>query len=875
MSGSAARRSSVRRVVAGVVAVALLASLAVAAGVGGAPPSGATPTAAAAPAAGADDASVRTPGPDGCTVRFPDVPCEYGFYEEIELLARDAIALGFPDGNYGPTLAMSRQAVAAFFHRAAGEPVAPTGGWPDPGFTDVPPTHAFYDEIAWFAAHGYATGFNDGTFRPTMAVSRQTVAAWVYRYAGSPTETLPDPGFTDVPPGHVFEFEIAWAAANDITTGYPDGTFRPATPITRQTLAAFLRRLLDMRSSCEPLDDRHCFLPFPSDNFTKSTLATDTGRELELDPDAMPDNNEGVKIDPTDWERQDGFSPGNSILVHAPGVDLDETGFTRITDQSTYGAADNPVVVIDTSTGERHPVWAELDVRPEDDADRLLMIWPTVNWKEGHHYVVGLRGLVDAAGDPIAPDDTFVAYRDGEPTGTAEGEVRRGRMERTFQTLETAGVDRSELYLAWDFTVASERNLSERFLHMRDDAYVQLDGDAPPFTITSTEHDDEHSVTEVRGTFDVPSYTIGTGVDLRLNYGSDGLPERNGSYTAEFGCVVPDDASPSNLAHLSLWQHGLLGTYESAINDPREAANEANTVFCGVNWIGMSTEDLPTVAGILLDLSHFAALPDRGQQGILNTQLLAYLMKHVDGFASSPTFQEGGLPIIDTSEVGFIGGSQGGIMGVAATATSKEWEEALLAVPGTNYSFLLHRSVHWANLVEPVINTSYPEPIEQPIGLAFIQLLWDRAEANGYAQHLVDDTYAGTPDHDVILFEAFGDHQVANMATETLARTAGVPLRAPALTPGRSNLTVPFWGIDVIPAFPHDGSALVVWDWGSPPDYDTAAPPLTNSPPGDDDDEIDPHGRAADEPLVFLLATTFMQGGGVIDVCGGAPCVSP
>ena len=49
-------------------------------------------------------------------------------------------------------------------------------------------------------------------------------------------------------------------------------------------------------------------------------------------------------------------------------------------------------------------------------------------------------------------------------------EARRPHMEDLFTTLAAAGIARDDLYLAWDFTVASERNLTERLLFIRDDA---------------------------------------------------------------------------------------------------------------------------------------------------------------------------------------------------------------------------------------------------------------------------------------------------------------------------------------------------------------------------------------------------------------------
>ena len=75
-----------------------------------------------------------------------------------------------------------------------------------------------------------------------------------------------------------------------------------------------------------------------------------------------------------------------------------------------------------------------------------------------------------------------------------------------------------------------------------------------------------------------------------------------------------------------------------------------------------------------------------------------------------------------------------------------------------------------------------------------MQMLWDRGESNGYAAHIADHPLPGTPKHKVLIFEAFGDHQVANVATEVMARTVGVKLRTPALAPGRSADREPFWG---------------------------------------------------------------------------------
>ena len=59
---------------------------------------------------------------------------------------------------------------------------------------------------------------------------------------------------------------------------------------------------------------------------------------------------------------------------------------------------------------------------------------------------------------------------------------------------------------------------------------------------------------------------------------------------------------------------------------------------------------------------------------------------------------------------------------------------------------------------------------------------------------MINDPYPGTPNHQVLMIEAFGDHQVANISTETEARTIGAFVRQPAIAAGRSNDVTPMWG---------------------------------------------------------------------------------
>jgi hypothetical protein len=116
-----------------------------------------------------------------------------------------------------------------------------------------------------------------------------------------------------------------------------------------------------------------------------------------------------------------------------------------------------------------------------------------------------------------------------------------------------------------------------------------------------------------------------------------------------------------------------------------------------------------------------------------------------------------------------------------------------------------------------------------------------------------------------LLHLAFGDHQVANVATEIEARTMGLSIHTPAIAAGRHSDVDPYFGIPAIPSASFDGSALIVWDSGA------ATPPITNTPPNVG---ADPHGHPRSSPIGRQQKSDFLQtGGAVVDVCPGIPCV--
>lgn len=110
-------------------------------------------------------------------------------------------------------------------------------------FRDVQQGAQFDEEILWLATQGISTGWPDGTFRPVQPVNRDAIAAFLYRLAGSPDFTPPATSpFRDVEPTDQFYTEICWLASTGVSTGWPDGTFRPLWSIDRDAMAAFLHR---------------------------------------------------------------------------------------------------------------------------------------------------------------------------------------------------------------------------------------------------------------------------------------------------------------------------------------------------------------------------------------------------------------------------------------------------------------------------------------------------------------------------------------------------------------------------------------------------------------------------------------------------------
>jgi hypothetical protein len=401
-----------------------------------------------------------------------------------------------------------------------------------------------------------------------------------------------------------------------------------------------------------------------------------------------------------------------------------------------------------------------------------------------------------------------------------------------------------------------------------------VSGSAPTYRVTQTieSPNDPRIIREVRGTFTVPCYLSLPGcvpgskflyTDLDTNTPT---PVPGNTAAPTFRCIVPRSAQDGP-RRVSLYGHGLFGSQsEVGADNVRTMAATHGFVFCATDWWGMANQDVPTTLGILGDLSNFAILPDRVQQGMLNFLLLGRLMIHPQGLAADPAFQVAGHSAIDTRALFYDGNSQGGIIGGALTAVAPDFQRAVLGVPGMNYSTLLQRSVDFDQFAA-FLYPAYPREIERPMIFSLIQQLWDRGEANGYAHHMTGDPLANTPAHTVLLHPALGDHQVSTVTAEVEARTIGAAIRSNPLDPGRSFDVEPFYAIPRIASFPYDGSVIEIWD-----NQITPLAPTTNTP---NRAGPDPHGSPRKTPAAQQQKSEHLRvGGTVIDTCAGGPCHS-
>ncbi|PCC75316.1 hypothetical protein SAMN02745121_03961 [Nannocystis exedens] len=602
---------------------------------------------------------------------------------------------------------------------------------------------------------------------------------------------------------------------------------------------------------CDPLDPNYCLFPFPNNVYTTADATTPTGRRVALPRNSLPMSTGGILPETDVFAELDGFSGGLPGMVHMPGATI--TGLPGPWSIEISVTPDSPTIILDVDTGELVPHFTELDMSHGDDARRTLLIRPVTRPRDGARLIYAVRNVVDAGGEPLAPSPAFAALRDLTPFPDDPSiDARRPLYADIFQRLEAVGVTRDDLQLAWDYTVSSTENTTGRMLHIRDHALAQVGAAGPAYEIeTITEDCAEFIALCVEGEMTVPLYLDKPESGGRMVLDDAGLPTQNGTATYPFTVLIPYSAFEAPSAPVG-YGHGLLGSRSQVkASEFRQFAEDYNYILFSVDWVGMAEDDIVTIVGALGGHLHqFAAVPDRGQQGILNFILATRMM--LGDFATDPALTyQGEQAMFDTSAAYYFGNSQGGIFGASLMAVQVDVTRGMLGVPGQPYNLLLNRSVDFDSFFS-IVKGAYPDPIDIQVVLGLVQMLWDRSEPNGYSHH-IREPLPNTPAHDVLLNVAIGDHQVTTLGAHVMARAIGGVVNM-----GPVNRSI--WGIEEVEGS-HSGSAMVEFDFGLPPE------PTVNVPMKEGDD---PHGGPRKLAAANASMDKFFREGVVETFCDGA-----
>lgn len=171
---------------------------------------------------------------------FTDIPVGYTYEKELAYLTDNKIINGYSDGSFRPNQSLSREHAALILSKVL---QLDTSTIENPNFADVPTTHAYYKEIAALANAGIISGAN-GNFNPKGTLTRAQMAKMISLGFELTDGAAKD--FSDVSKDDWYYEHVQKMAAHNITTGYADGTFKPTTAITRMHFGLFVYKAINM-----------------------------------------------------------------------------------------------------------------------------------------------------------------------------------------------------------------------------------------------------------------------------------------------------------------------------------------------------------------------------------------------------------------------------------------------------------------------------------------------------------------------------------------------------------------------------------------------------------------------------------------------------
>lgn len=172
---------------------------------------------------------------------YTDVSPDAWYYASVEYVSSNGIMNGYSDGTFGPDRRLSRAQLAQLLYNREGRPEAAAAH-----YTDTEASAWYEDAISWATKAGILTGYADGSIRPNASITRQQLAAMLYRYArytGRDVSLRADlDGYTDAAQISPYAMEaMQWANAAGIIQGSGEALL-PGSTATRAQTAAMLTR---------------------------------------------------------------------------------------------------------------------------------------------------------------------------------------------------------------------------------------------------------------------------------------------------------------------------------------------------------------------------------------------------------------------------------------------------------------------------------------------------------------------------------------------------------------------------------------------------------------------------------------------------------
>ncbi len=177
--------------------------------------------------------------------KFGDASPNDWYHDGVHYCLERSIMNGYDDSQFGPNDGLTRGMVAQMLYNLNGKPVAAASG-----FADVPADSWYASAIAWAPQIGIVEGYDETSFGPEDFITREQMAAIIYRYeivAGGNAPQIPaEFAFPDDNLVSDWAYSaVVWNAAQGIIKGDENGMFRSADSITRAEAATMLQRWLE------------------------------------------------------------------------------------------------------------------------------------------------------------------------------------------------------------------------------------------------------------------------------------------------------------------------------------------------------------------------------------------------------------------------------------------------------------------------------------------------------------------------------------------------------------------------------------------------------------------------------------------------------